>query len=338
MPKVSVLMPCYNAAATLDEALDSLVSQSLQDYELVVVDDGSQDSSLAILKKWSRKEPRLRVFKQPHRGIVSALSLGLHACQGDFVARMDADDRALPERLAQQAAYLEANPGITVVGCLVRAHPTSIMGPGMLAYLEWMNSLVEDEEIRKSIFIESPLPHPSVMFRRRAILDAGGYRECAWAEDYDLWLRLYLRGDRFGKVPETLLEWREHPGRLTHTDPRYALEKFMQAKATYLSAGPLHERDALFIWGAGMMGRRISRYLNQGKPPLVAFIDIDPRKIGRQRRGVHVLAAEELPGLWRRYAQPALLAAVGVRGARDLIRSRLAEMGLGEGVDWWSVA
>jgi cellulose synthase/poly-beta-1,6-N-acetylglucosamine synthase-like glycosyltransferase len=208
----------------------------------------------------------------------------------------------------------------------------------MQVYLEWMNKLVEDEEIRRSIFIESPLLHPSVMFHRQAILEAGGYRNCAWAEDYDLWLRLYLQGKRFGKVPETLLEWREHPGRLTHTDPRYALEKFMQAKGAYLCAGPLHARDALFIWGAGMMGRRISRYLIIDQPPLTGFVDIDPRKIGRKRRGVRVLAPEELPALWQRYAQPALLVAVGIRGARDLIRSRLVDMGLHEGVDWWSVA
>jgi glycosyltransferase involved in cell wall biosynthesis len=338
MPKVSVLMPCYNAAATLEEALDSLAAQHLQDYELVAVEDGSQDNTPEILEKHARRDSRLRVIKQSHSGIVPALNRGLQTCESDFVARMDADDRSLPDRLAKQAAYLVAFPAIAVAGCLVRAHPASTMGRGMQAYLDWTNSLVEDEAIRRSIFIESPLPHPSVMYRRQAIQRAGGYRDCTWAEDYDLWLRLYLRGEPFGKVPEVLLEWREHPGRLTHTDPRYKLEQFMRAKATYLSAGPLRERDGLFVWGAGMMGRRISRYLLKDQPPLAAFIDVDPRKIGRQRRGVRVYAPDELPAMWRRYTRPALLAAVGVRGARDLIRSRLASIGMEEGIDWWSVA
>lgn len=338
MPKVSVLMPCYNAADTLEEALDSLAEQSLQDYELVVVEDGSRDNTLRILEKRARQDSRLRVIRQSHAGIVAALNLGLQVCQSDFVARMDADDRALPERLAHQVDHLEALPELAVTGCLVQAHPASAMGRGMLAYLEWINSVVEEDAIRRSIFIESPLPHPSVMFRRLVIAQAGGYRDCNWAEDYDLWLRLYTSGDRIGKVPEFLLEWREHPGRLTHTDPRYSLERFMQAKGAYLAAGPLRERDALFIWGAGMMGRRISRYLHKDRPPLAAFIDIDPRKIGRQRRGVQVMAPDELPALWRQFTRPALLAAVGVRGAREMIRDRLVEMGLREGVDWWSVA
>lgn len=338
MPQVSVLMPCYNAAATLPEALFSLAEQTLADFEIVAVDDGSQDETRSVLEAWAQREARLRVLEQPHRGIVAALNLGLEACQAPYVARMDADDRSDPRRLEAQLAYLQAHPQVSVAGCLVSAFPAEGVRGGFRVYLEWLNTLVADADIRREIFVESPLPHPSVMFRADLVRAAGGYQDFGWAEDYDLWLRLYLSGGRFGKVPEVLLNWREHPERLTRVDPRYSLENFLRAKAFYLGEGPLVGRDAVLIWGAGMMGRRISKYLLRQDQPLVAFIDIDPKKIGRTRRGVPVLDPQALPQVWETYRRPILLAAVGARGARQLIRSRLNDLGLIEAVDWWSVA
>lgn len=338
MPQVSVLMPCYNAAATLPEALDSLARQTLTDYELVAVEDGSRDSTHTILQEYANHDQRLRIFSIPHGGIVAALNYGLAACRAPLVARMDADDRCHPERLAAQRAFLEQNTEIDVVGCLVSAFPKSQVRAGFRVYLAWLNRLLEDADIRREIFIESPLPHPSVMFRAAVVRAAGGYQDHGWAEDYDLWLRLYLRGSRFAKVAQELLEWREHPERLTRSDGRYALENFIRAKAYYLSQGPLHGCDRLIIWGAGMHGRRISKYLLRHGAPLQAFVDIDPRKIGRTRRGAPIVAPEELPELWSGADRPVLLAAVGARGARRLIRARLEQQGFVEGQDWWSVA
>jgi len=149
---------------------------------------------------------------------------------------------------------------------------------------------------------------------------------------------LYLAGARFAKLPEVLLEWRETPERLTRRDRRYSLENFMRLKAHYLSRGPLAGRDAVIVWGAGMVGRRLSKHLLRLGVPLVAFIDIDPRKIGRLRRGLPILPPSELP-VWRqRYTNPAVLAAVGARGARAIVRSRLEGFNLIEGGDWWGVA
>jgi FlaA1/EpsC-like NDP-sugar epimerase len=119
---------------------------------------------------------------------------------------------------------------------------------------------------------------------------------------------------------------------------RYSLENFLRAKAHYLARGPLFGRDAVIIWGAGMIGRRLSKHLLSEKLPLVAFIDIDPVKIGRTRRGRPIHSPDALPELWRQSTHPALLAAVGARGARHLIRQRLNEIGLREGVDWWGAA
>lgn len=338
MPAISVLMPCYNASSTIDEALASLANQTLSDYELIAVDDGSSDQTLEILHRWASQDRRIQILAQPHAGILEALNHGLSSCQAPYVARMDTDDRSHPDRLALQTQYLDAHPETAVVGSLVAAFPSGQVRQGFRIYLEWLNSLVSDEAIRREIFIESPLAHPSVTFRRERVIQAGGYHEHGWPEDYDLWLRLYCLGAHFAKIPRVLLEWRESPQRLTRTDSRYSLENFLRAKSLYLSRSVLDGKDALLIWGAGMVGRRLSKHLLRLGCPLVAFIDIDPRKIGRTRRGRPIIAPHDLPALWEHYTNPALLAAVGARGARALIRERLVAMGLVEGQDWWGVA
>ncbi len=338
MLRVSVLMPCYNAASTLDEAIESILAQSMTDFELVVVDDGSTDRTYEILQEWALRDFRIKAVRQPHSGIVQALNFGLEYCQAPYIARMDADDSSLPQRLEMQADFLDENPAIDLVSSQVCGFPLGQVREGFRIYLEWLNSLCTDADIRREIFVESPLPHPSVMFRKQRVIEIGGYQDFSWAEDYDLWLRLYLAGAQFAKLPQVLLKWREHPARLTRMDSRYSLENFLRAKAYYLVRGPLAECDAVIIWGAGMMGRRLGRQLLRQNALVKAFVDIDPRKIGRTRLGKEVIAPIGLENCWKKYYRPVILACVGARGARQLIRQELNRMGYQEGQDWWAAA
>ena len=253
MPAVSVLLPCYNAEQTIDETLHSLARQSLTDFEVLAVDDGSGDATRVKLEIWSERDPRFRVIPQEHAGVIVAANAGLAACTAPYIARMDADDRAHPERLAQQASYLADHPEVAVVSSLVRAFPDADVRTGYRIYIKWLNSLVTDEDIRREMFVESPLANPSIMIRRTWLEKMGGYHEYGWPEDYDLWLRMYLAGAKFAKIPQVLLEWRDHPERITRTDGRYSVENFLRAKAHYLARGPLRDRNAVIIWGAGMM-------------------------------------------------------------------------------------
>jgi cellulose synthase/poly-beta-1,6-N-acetylglucosamine synthase-like glycosyltransferase len=338
MPPVSVLLPCFNAEMWLPEALESLAGQTLTDFELVAVNDGSDDATGDILHEWAARDARIRVLTRPHAGIITALNAGLEACSSRYIARMDADDRSYPDRLACQVAFLDAHSTVDVVSCQVKGFPAGQVREGFRIYIEWLNSLIEDANIRREIFVESPLVHPSVIFRRECVQQVGGYQEHGWPEDYDLWLRLYLAGAHFARLPEVLFEWRERPDRMTRTDQRYSLENFLRAKAHYLKLGPLADRDAVIIWGAGMMGRRLSRQLQRQCLPLTVFVDVDWRKIGHTRRGLPIIPVEELLAWWGRFKHPALLAAVGARGARPLIRQQLAQFCLQEGQDWWFAA
>jgi glycosyltransferase involved in cell wall biosynthesis len=338
MPQVSVLLPCFNAESTIEEALSSLAAQSYQDFEVLCVDDGSTDSTVSILEDWSQRDSRFVIVKKNHRGVIQAANTGLTLCRAPLIVRMDADDRCHPDRIKLQREYLLDNPAVAVVGSLVNGFPTEFVGEGFELYYDWLNSLVTHEDISREIFVESPLANPSTAFRKSWIDQVGGYQDHGWPEDYDLWLRLYLAGAQFAKIPQVLLEWREHPERLTHQDSRYSVENFLRAKAHYLAKGPARDRDAVFIWGAGMTGRRISKHLSREGLPLTAFIDVDPKKIGSTRRGKPIISQDDLLSLWKKYQNPILLTAVRARKARPLIRENLNKLNLIEGQDWWAAA
>lgn len=335
MPKVSVLLPCYNAAQNLNACLQSIAQQSFTDFEVVLIDDGSTDLSPEILARWSKKDKRIRVKRVEHGGVIHAANSGLAECHGEYIARMDADDLMHPQRLEKQVAMLDSRSNIDISSCLVE--PVGEIRQGFILYMDWLNSLQTNEDIQREIFVESPIANPTAMIRAKVMQDFQGYQDRGWPEDYDLYLRLYLAGHQFSKVPEVLLYWRDSPTRLTRTDSRYSLENFIRAKAYYLARGPLKNRDAVIIWGAGMHGKRISKHLIREGINIVSFIDIDPKKIGNTRRGRPIIPPEEVLNWWGKYENPAVLAAVGARGARQIIRERLTTMGLREGRDWWGV-
>jgi hypothetical protein len=223
------------------------------------------------------------------------------------------------------------------VGCLVRSFGDGPLQEGWQRYEAWLNGRRCSEAIARDLFVESPLAHPSVTLRRSALDSVGGYREIDGPEDYDLWLRLVGAGWRLAKVPAVLLEWRDHPTRLTRTDPRYRPEAFIRLKARHLSRGPLGTGQPFWIWGAGRYGRHLARALEAEGREVDAFIDIDPKKIGRTRRGRPVCSPAALADQKHR-DDLLVLTAVPVPGARTLIRRKLNALGHVELTSYWCCA
>lgn len=333
-PAVSVLLPVSDASPTMDATISSLSRQTFEDFEVVAVDDGSIDGSLEMLRRWERSDPRIRVLERSRRGLVPTLNEGLEACRSRLIARMDADDIAHPRRLELQVRLLREREDLGVVSCLVRHFPHHRVQQGFRLYDAWLNSLVDHSAMAVQRFVESPVCHPSAMFRRDIVLDAGGYRDCGWAEDYDLWLRLFERDVRFEKVPRVLLAWRDHRGRLTRKDPRYTTANFIRCKAHFFVQGPASRwKGPVVVWGTGPNGKKLARTMAGEGAEINSWIDIDPKKIGRTLAGAVVAGPGALPALRRQGAM--VLAAVASRGARDLIRSRTAHEGFVEGCDFW---
>ncbi len=326
-PTVSVVLPFFNAASTLGQAIASIREQTFADWELIAFDDGSEDGSAAIAARAASEDPRIRLVSSSHVGIVDALRRGCAEAGGTYIARMDADDRAYPERLAAQVALLEAHEAMALCGTRIRMTGTAI-GPGRRRYEAWINHLVRPEDLARDLFIECPLPHPTFMMRRQAYQAIGGYQDHGWAEDYDLVMRFWRTGCPLGKVPRCLLDWHDRPGRLSMTSSRYGEGQFRKLKRHYLFASYLQGDRPFYQWGAGEVGKRWLREWRSRKP--LAAVDINPRKIGGRIHDVPIIAPEELPPPGSVFT----LVMVGAPGARQTIREWFGPRGYREGEDY----
>ncbi len=328
--RIAVLLPFRDVSSWLDEAITSVRAEPEVD-SLVLVDDGSVDASSSIAADHARADPRIVVLRTEGVGLPRALERGRARCSAAYLARMDGDDVSLPGRIARQAAFLDAHPRVAAVGAQVEAFPE--VAEGMARYVAWQNAILTPRQHRDALFVEAPLCHPSVTLRAAALEAVGGFRDGPFPEDYELWLRLDAAGHELAKLDEVLLRWRHREGRLTFQDPRYALAAHRELKARFL-AGRLAREDRFVIWGAGPTGKRLARSLEGHGRRAAAFIDIDPDKIGRTRRGAPVVDARYLDALPR----PFVVVAVGARGARELVTAALLERGLEEGRDFLSAS
>jgi len=334
MPRVAVLLPVRDAAATVGAAVRSILRGSYRDLTLIAVDDGSTDDSAGVLDRLAGRDRRLRVLRGPGEGIALALDRALAASDAPLVARMDADDVSWPHRLAAQVEALDADEELAVVGARVRLFPRRQVRDGMRRYVGWLNSLTTPGLVARDLFVEAPLVHPATLMRRAPLAAVGGWRAGDFPEDYDLWLRLAAAGARMVNLPRTLLDWREGADRLTRKDPRYGLDRHVSLKCAALARGPLLGRAEVALWGAGETGRSFADGLLRVGIRVTAFVEVDRKKVGRTIRGApvhHFEQVERLRGL-------PLLVAVGAPGARELIRSELDQRGFVELRDYRCVA
>ncbi|MEF3272951.1 MAG: glycosyltransferase [Chloroflexus sp.] len=333
-PRVSVILPIRNAALTLPACLHSLARQTLTDYEVLAIDDGSQDESPDIVAAAAARDTRITLVQAGSIGLPAALNLGLALARAPIIARMDADDVMHPARLEWQWQALQAHPELALIASRVVAFPARAVRAGLREYVRWQNQVLTPAQVAAEIYVEAPFAHPSVMYRRSIVQAVGGYSDGFWPEDYELWLRMHAAGLPMAKLPYNLLAWRERPDRATRTDPRYAREAFDELRARFLAQDPcLHSGRPLVYWGAGRVTRqRARRLIERGFPP-AAWIDIDPAKIGQTIWGARVYA----PSWLERQPKPFVLVYVTNHGARDLINSWLAKMGYQPRVDYLNV-
>jgi glycosyltransferase involved in cell wall biosynthesis len=226
---VSVVLPVKDGGQFLDPAVSSTLAQEGVDLELIVVDDGSTDSTLDIAKGYERSDNRVKVLQNPGSGLVDALNFGIDASKSRLIARMDADDVNLPGRLLHQARYLEENPDCVVVGTF--AQTIDVTGtPG--SHLTFPTT---DDAMERALEMACPILHPSAVFRKEAITRVGGYRrEFPVGEDVDLWLRMSEIG-KMANLPLCLMQYRMH-------NESVSVRKVVQAAASATMARYLADR------------------------------------------------------------------------------------------------
>jgi glycosyltransferase involved in cell wall biosynthesis len=239
MPRISVVLPIYNAERYLSEAIHSVLSQTFDDFEMFLLNDGSSDGSAEIVREAAARDSRVVVVNGDHSGLVHWLNVGVDMAKGELIARMDADDICSHDRFAYQTRFLDARPECCAVGTrAVRIDPD-----GLPIDLWWVPEQHEDIDGWNMAGRTGAMIHPSVMIRKTALYQVGGYRSTLEsAEDYDLFLRLAEVG-QLANLPQSLLRYRVHPKSVTLTraevQTRLTRQALREAWTRRKKAGPL---------------------------------------------------------------------------------------------------
>jgi glycosyltransferase involved in cell wall biosynthesis len=328
LPAISIVLPYHNAAATLDAAIGSIAAQSMRDWELLLVDNASTDNGPSIAGLWAGRDPRITLLHEPVKSIAHALNTGIEIAQAEFIARMDADDISHPERLAHQLAYMMENPEVGVLGTRTTFNTTVDKSSGMMWFVQWQNAILTPEHHFVKRFIDAPLAHPTVMFRRELVERHGGYGTGPVPEDHELWLRWMDAGVRFAKLPEELLIWNDHPERLSRTHPNYSVHSFYRTKVKWLAKWlkqVLNDRPVIIAGTSTMCRERAALLENEGVR-VHAFTDVRHREVPCYR----FIAHDALPPP----GEAIIVSFISQRGTGDKIASFLTSRGLIEGNDF----
>jgi hypothetical protein len=227
IPAISVIMSVYNGARYLYAAVESILAQDFTDFEFIIINDGSTDSSGEILERFALRDPRIRLISRENRGLVKSLNELVAAARAPLLARMDADDVSMPQRLSMQYSYMMQNPDIGVLG--TNTHDIDENGRLFICEDFYPNDQAGIEEM---LHRHPPVCHPAVMVQTALVRDCGGYRPAfRHAEDYDLWLRLF-RVTNIRNLPERLLLYRRTSGQVSQ---RHAIEQSLSAQVAWFA-------------------------------------------------------------------------------------------------------
>ena len=273
--KVSVILPFFNAESFLQKAIESILNQDYSDFELILINNNSTDKSVKIASPFAKKYKNVKLYHENKQGVVFASKLGLLKSTGKYIARMDADDIAFPQKLRLQNEFLDKNPNIQAIASLVKYHSNMPNTEGFERFVNWSNSVQTCREITLSRFIEFPVVNPTLMFRREVIEEHGFYKNGDFPEDYELFLRWIENGVKFAKINEYLLQWNDSKNRLTRTDTIYSAESFYKIKAKYLANWLKKQgHTKIAVWGAGKRPRKRSKFLVDFGIEISFYIDI----------------------------------------------------------------
>lgn len=327
---VSIVIPFKNTEAFLEDCLDSICIQNYHNWEVLAVDDGSTDSSWQLVKNYSIKEPRIKIFKSKGDGIIPALQTAYNNASGKFVTRMDSDDIMLPIRLEYMVNKLEENgPGHIAVG-LVKYFSNRGISDGYSRYEKWLNNLTQLGTNFSEIYKECVIPSPCWMVYRIDFEKCGGFEPQRYPEDYDLTFRFFENQLKIIPCNELLHYWRDYDNRTSRTHEHYAQNYFLDIKIDYFLKLSYNANRPLVVWGAGYKGKTIAKKL--------IALDIDftwlcdnPKKIDKSiynKKMNHFSMLESLNN-------PQSIVTVANEEAQQKIRAYLRELKQKEMTDYY---
>lgn len=259
--KISILMTARNEEAFLADCLDSIINQEYTNWELIIIDDHSTDSTSKIMKVYTEKDARIQAFANEGKGIIEALRMAFTKSSGQMITRMDADDLMSSDKLKLFHQILRVSgPGHVTVG-EVKYFSDTVLGDGYLNYEKWLNELTSAESNYNEIYKECSIPSPNWMCHRADLNACGAFNSDTYPEDYDLTFRFYQLGLKIKHVPSITHYWRDHPNRSSRNDPNYQDNRFLDLKIHYFLKLDHKADRPLALIGAGKKGKRIATLL-----------------------------------------------------------------------------
>jgi len=286
-PEVSILMPVKNAEPFLDECIQSIRQQSFVNWELIAVDDHSDDQSSAILSDYSDRDNRVKTIKNKGDGIIDALCTAYDTSKGSFITRMDADDVMLSNKIQLLLEPIKDSPLSLSIGHVEYFSQVNL-GNGYQKYAAWLNSTTEAFLTFERIYRECTVPSPCWMTSRMIMEKCGAFREDRYPEDYDLAFRFKKIGTKLCPVNHIVHRWRDHPNRTSRTDQKYADNQFTPLKVFHFIKQDYSPAKPLVLWGAGRKGKQIAKSLLAHQLEFI-WITNNPKKIGHDIYDIRIV-------------------------------------------------
>lgn len=295
-PLISILTPFKNTALYLKECIDSIIAQTYSNWELVIVDDGSNDSSFAIVEAYAKRDSRIKLHKNPGNGIIEALRHAYQNSQGELITRMDSDDIMHANKLKTLSELLLVNgKGYIAVG-QVRYFSENGIGAGYKSYEQWLNKLTENGTNYSEIYKECVIPSPCWILYREDLDKIGAFNPDTYPEDYDMTFRCYEHKLKCIPCNAVVHDWRDYSIRTSRTHEHYAENHFLDLKLHYFLKLNHEPNRPLAIWGAGNKGKTVAKKLIE-KGVSFHWICDNPKKIGKDIYGKTLLEFDFLKDL-----------------------------------------
>lgn len=254
-------MPAYNVESYISECINSIISQTYTNWELIVVDDFSTDNTYKLLKEFEDKDSRITILKNTQKGIIPALQFAYSKSKGKLITRMDADDIMYPHKIEVLVNNLAQKGKGNIATGKVEYFAQNGIGNGYLKYQEWLNSLIEKGSGYKEIYKECVIPSPCWMVYREDFELCGAFNSTIYPEDYDLCFRFYKNGLKVIPSNEIIHKWRDYSDRTSRTDSNYTDNTFLYLKCNYFIELDYNKTKELVLLGAGKKAKKVAQIL-----------------------------------------------------------------------------
>jgi len=323
-------MPVKNAERYLDDCLNSIHQQDFKNWELIAIDDHSEDQSKSILQEWSEKDARIIFHDNLGKGIIEALRFAYSKSKGDLIHRMDADDLMPIHKLETLVQLLTQHGKGHVATGKVKYFAEGGVSDGYLKYEQWLNDLVDHQNHWDQLYQECVIASPCWLIHREDLDGCGAFEPNDYPEDYDLVFRFYQHQLKICTTDQLLHLWRDHSERTSRNHVHYQANSFFALKLKYFFQLDRDPKRPLVIWGAGPKGKRLAKMLKE-KGEAFEWISNNPNKHGKDIYGKIMQSYKAIV----QQNNPQLIITVAQRNAKKEILSFLHENGLKEKEDFW---